>query len=226
MQVKNNCALKVDFRNAFNSIKRFFFLEVIAAWLPQLLPTAWLYYSTESNVFSNEGIAFNSEEGAQQGDHVGNYAFSVVAKFINDRLRNLTFALKQFYVANLLLIADIDTLHETIKIITEIEDLAGVKINWSKTTLHCPTDETFTRAKSLFGNSITIVKSMNVAYLRCPIGDDDFVKEHLEVKLKELSKITKSLGEMPYLHEALTLLRYCGADARVTHLQRVVDLKY
>ena len=27
---------------------------------------------------------------------------------------------------------------------------------------------------------------------------------------------------MPYLHDAWTLLRYCGADARVTHLQRVI----
>ena len=28
-----NCALKVDFRNAYNSIKRNFFLELIAAWV-------------------------------------------------------------------------------------------------------------------------------------------------------------------------------------------------
>ena len=133
-----NCALKVDFKNAFNSIRRTFFLELIAAWTPQLLPFAWLYYASESNVFSNEATAFSSEEGAQQGDHIGNWAFSVVAKFINDRLQNLDFALKQFFVDDLFLIADLDTIRKAIKIIREIEDLTGVKINHTKTTLYCP----------------------------------------------------------------------------------------
>ena len=77
-----NCALKVDFRNAYNSIKRNFFLQLIAAWVPHLFPRAWLYYSSPSKVFSNEGVEFSSEEGAQQGDHVGNHAFSMVAKFL------------------------------------------------------------------------------------------------------------------------------------------------
>ena len=110
-----NCALKVDLENAYNSIKRNFFLELIAAWLPQLLPSAWLYYSSPSKAFSNEGVEFSSEEGAQQGDHVGNIAFSMVAKFINDRMKDLEFALKLFYVDDLLLIADLETLSKALK---------------------------------------------------------------------------------------------------------------
>ena len=50
-----NCALKVDCENAFNSIKRNFFLELIAARVPQLKPFAWLWYSNPSRVFTNEG---------------------------------------------------------------------------------------------------------------------------------------------------------------------------
>ena len=59
-----NYALKIDLKNAFNSIKRSFFLELIAAWLPHLLPSAWLHYSSPSKVYSNEGVEFSSEEGA------------------------------------------------------------------------------------------------------------------------------------------------------------------
>ena len=70
-----NCALKVDFKNAFNSILRNLFLQLIAAWTPQLLPSAWLFYSSPSKVFSNEGVEFRAEEGAQQGYHLRNVHF-------------------------------------------------------------------------------------------------------------------------------------------------------
>ena len=88
--------------------------------------------------------------------------------------------------------------------------------------LYSPSSQAYQRAKSIFGEMITIENSLNILYLKCPLGDDDFVKNHLSRKLQELGKITKNLSEMPYLHEAWTLLRYCGADARVTHLQRVI----
>ena len=65
-RLNGNCALKVDFRNAYNEIKRNFFLELIASWVPQLLPSAWMWYSLPSNVYSNEGVKFSSEEGAQK----------------------------------------------------------------------------------------------------------------------------------------------------------------
>ena len=169
-----NCALKVDCENAFNSIKRNFFLELIAAWVPQLMPFAWLWYSNPSKVFSNEGIQFSSEEGAQQGDHIGNYAFSMVAKFIDDRLQELDFALKLFYVNDLLLIGNLDTLFRALKIIKELEDLTGIKINMGKTVLYCPTQEIYNKAKDMFQNSLTIKNTMNIEYLKCPIGDNDF----------------------------------------------------
>ena len=109
----------------------------------QLLPSAWLFYSSPSKAFSNEGIEFSSEEGAQQGDHVGNVSFSMVAKFINDRLKDLDFALKLFYVDDLLLISDMETLAKALKIINELEELTGIRVNFGKTVLYCPNQRTF-----------------------------------------------------------------------------------
>ena len=186
------------------------------------MPSAWLYYSSPSKVFSNEGIDISSEEGAQQGDHVGNWAFSMVAKFINDRLSCLKLALKLFYVDDLLLIGDLRTLNAAIGIFKELEELTGIQINLSKTTLYCRNEEIYTKATKVLGETISIENTMNVVYLKCPIGDDQFVRNHLEAKLLDLRRITKILGEMLYLHEAWTSLRYCGADARVNHLQRVI----
>ena len=217
-----NCALKIDFENAFNSIKRNFFLQLIAAWVPHLLPSAWLYYSSPSKVFSNEGVEFSSEEGAQQGDHVGNHAFSMVAKFIDDRLQDLNFALKLFYVDDLLLIADLETLLKALNIIHEVEELTGIKINLKKTVLHCPNKTVYKEAKRMLGEKITILCTMNTTYLKSPIGDNEFVKNHLKEKLRELKRTTYILERMPYLHEAWTLLKYCGSNAKINHLQRVI----
>ena len=220
-----NCVLKIDFKNAFNSIKRNFFLELIAAWLPQLLPSAWLFYSSPSKAYSNEGIEFSSEKGAQQGDHVGNIAFSMITKFINDQLGDLDFALKLFYVDDLLLIGNIETLTKALRIIGELEDLTGVRVNFSKTVLYCPDQENFKSAKDLFNEEIQIEHTLDIEYLKCPVGDDEFVKEYLDGKLTELKTTTKILSEMPYAHEAWTLLRFCGSNARITHLQRVLPPK-
>ena len=164
--------MKIDFRNAYNSIKRNFYLELIAAWLPQLLPSAWLFYSSTSKIFSSEGVEFSSEEGAQQGDHVGNIAFSMVAKFINDRLQDLDFALKLFYVDDLLLISDPNTLFKALKRIQDLEDMTGVRVNFGKTVLYCPDEDVYRKAKDIFGNSINIECSLNIEYLKCPVGDD------------------------------------------------------
>ena len=217
-----NCALKVDLRNAFNSIKRRFFLELIAAWLPHLLPSAWLHYSSPSTVYTNEGVKFSSEEGAQQGDHVGNQAFSMVAKYLNDRLQALNFSLKLFYVDDLILIGCPEVLIKALNIITELEDETGIKLHFKKTELYCPNKRTYEEVKQILGEKITIKNTLNLEYLKCPIGDDKFVTSYLEKKLNELKNTTRILAEMPYLREAWTLLKYCGSSARINHLQRVI----
>ena len=189
------------------------------------MPSAWMWYSLPSNGYSNEGVKFSSEEGGQQGDHLGNHSFSMVAKFLDDRLQQLEFALKQFYVDDLLLISKLETLLKALEIIEEVEDLTGLKINLGKPVLYCPNQVVYEEAKKVLGDTIKIKHSMNITYLKSPIGDDSFVKEHLDGKLAELKQITTILSEMPYLHEAWTLLKYCGSSARINHLQRVIPPK-
>ena len=134
-------SLKFDLKNAFNSIRRCLFLELIALWVPQQLPSAWLYSASPYKVFSNEGVNISLEGRAQQGDHAVNYTFSMVAKFIDGRLSCLKFALKLFYVDALLLIGDLQSLSGAINIFKELIDW---QINLSKRTLHCSNNEAYT----------------------------------------------------------------------------------
>ena len=63
-------------------------------------------------------------------------------------------------------------------------------MNLRKTVLHCPNDEIYRKARKIFNNSIKIECSMNIEYLKCPVGDDKFVRNYLKGKLSELKRTT------------------------------------
>ena len=74
--------------------------------------------------------------------------------------------------------------------------------------MYRPNIQAYKKAKQLLGEKITIKNTLNLEYLKCPIGDDEFVCKYLKKKLSELKKTTLILSKMPFLHEAWTLLKY------------------
>ena len=73
-----------------------------------------------------------------------------------------------------------------------------------------------------FATDITLHNSFNMIYLKAPIGSDEFVTKWLTNKLIELKDIVQSIAQMPYKHEAYSLLRSCSAECRVTYLMRIL----
>ena len=65
-------------------------------------------------------------------------------------------------------------------------------------------------------------RTTNMEWMRVPIGSNKFVEDQLKGKLCELQEIVDRIAGMPYKHEAFTLLRWCGAQCRVTHLCRTI----
>lgn len=68
--------LKVDFKNAFNSIERDEMLNSIKEKTPKLFPFLWQCYSSYSLLFYGDDIIL-SQVGAQQGDPLGPLSFSL-----------------------------------------------------------------------------------------------------------------------------------------------------
>ena len=121
----------------------------------------------------------------------------MLAKYLNDRLQVLDFSLKLFYVDDLILFENLETLNKATNIINNLYELTGKKLNFDKTELYCANEIVYAEAKQLLGEKITIKKTLNLEYLKCPIGDDEFVKIHLQKKFTELKKTTKIFSEMP-----------------------------
>ena len=79
--------LKIDFRNAFNTLRRDAILEAIEKHFPELLPYATSTINSSSHLQFGAFILL-SEEGAQQGDPLRPLYFCLVFKDLLESLRS------------------------------------------------------------------------------------------------------------------------------------------
>ena len=86
--------LKVDFSNAFNTIRRDKILEATEAHIPALLPFVHSVYSSPSTLLW-EGELLLSSEGIQQGDPLGPMLFCIA---IHSLVSNLESEFKVFFL--------------------------------------------------------------------------------------------------------------------------------
>lgn len=85
--------LKVDFRNAFNSLRRDKMLEAVEAYIPQLLPFVHSAYSAPSILLWNDA-QISSFEGIQQGDPLRHMLFCLT---IHELVSSLVSEFKVFF---------------------------------------------------------------------------------------------------------------------------------
>ena len=86
--------LKIDFENAFNTIRRDAFLASVKDDLPEICPFLFQCYNDPS-VLTFNGIVIKSNEGIQQGDPLGPICFSLC---IQRLISNLTPSLNVWYL--------------------------------------------------------------------------------------------------------------------------------
>ena len=77
--------VKIDFTNAFNTLRRDVVLEAVESYLPELLPYASASYSGDSDLQFGD-FSLQSQEGAQQGDPLGPLYFCLA---VHDLLSSL-----------------------------------------------------------------------------------------------------------------------------------------
>ena len=72
---QDKVVLKVDFANAFNSLRRDKILAKVQEHVPMLYPMVWQSYANPTNLYFNEEDIVRSAEGVQQGDPIGAFLF-------------------------------------------------------------------------------------------------------------------------------------------------------
>ena len=125
---KGKLLVKVDFRNAFNTMRIDSILEAVAKHLPELLPFTTSTLSGPSDLqFAN--FTLQSEEGTQQGDPLGPLYFCLE---IIERLKAMKSELVLAYLDDITLGDDAKTVLGGFLQLKESALRVGLKINRDK----------------------------------------------------------------------------------------------
>ena len=161
----------------------------------------------------------------QQGCPLASTAFALVIKLFVDQLTHSGLSAKMFFHDDGFLRRTPEALAWAAEFFDKMKPISGLKMKWVKTECHAPGVEVARRCRSLLPKEVVFHDCMDFKFLKAPSGSDDFVIGNLKVKLEELRSQITLISKIPFLHKALTLLKYCTSICKVNHWLRTVPPK-
>lgn len=215
----NKVILKVDYKNAFNAIRRDLVLTAVSRNFPQLFPFAWQCYSECSYLIFGSQI-ISSSEGVQQGDPLGPFLFSLA---INETIKSLSSEFNSWYLDDGILAGNPITVLNDLKFLLAQEDNLGLQINPAKCELFilCSDDNTRQLNINAFRSiapEITLKESTHLQLLGSPIGHSARVKV-LDDKVIALQSMHDKIKHID-AHDAFFLLKNCLSFPKVLYVLR------
>ena len=211
---RGQALLKIDFTNAFNTLRRDEMLNVIYNELPEL------YTYIHSCYFGETFLRFGQftlllDEGPQQGDPLGTLLFCSAALSL---VKHMKSEFNCWYMDDGIiggtaeqLLADFNT------IVVEGRKL-GLVVNVPKCELITDNNDVIEKFKSV-APDIKHVKTSAAMLLGAPIGDEQIIDEVLIAKLHELQRLSQRLLHLNS-QDALFLLKNCFSIPKMTYTLR------
>ena len=205
---KNLIAIKLDMRNAFNSIRRDHILEVCLRRTPSVYPLAYSAYACPSVLLAS-GNVLESQTGVQQGDPLGPLLFALG---VDDIAKSITSPFNVWYLDDATLGGPPLTVIRDLTNILPALDRIGLEINPSKCELiniSC-NQVTFAEASESIKQLLHSVKDVSIDELELlgsPISPAA-VCHSLSTKRSQLESLTDKLLLLDS-HPAMFLLSKC-----------------
>ena len=219
------CALLVDYRNAFNELKRGAIFEGVCELCPYLLKVFRWGYGGKSPLYLGNGtVVCHSGTGVRQGDPLGPLFFAVgIQSMVQQLHRKFPAIHGLFYLDDGTLVGPRSALSAAFRWLEVEGDKIGLKANRAKTVLWDTTSQaaTFENIK---------VERSGVKLLGGPLGGDlevalegvdasrGFVETFVATHLKKRAESLDALAHIP-TNTAFILLRAC-INARPGYLMR------
>lgn len=200
--------LKLDFENAFNSIRRDHVAQCFARHAPELLPFYKMCYEKDSLLFFGSDFMLDSAEGFQQGDPLAVFGFCLG---INECIRKIK---SRFICAYIDDVSMADhwrvVVNDLISFKSQCESI-GLKLNDPKSELcivreDIPSEEIIREFRSVCP-SISITDTTDLTLLGSPIGDNA-LSAVMEEKLASTSQLCNRV-KLLRRHDAFYLLKNC-----------------
>ena len=206
--------LKIDFRNAFNTLRRDSILEAVARYFPELLPFTLSTTGHTSNLQFGDYL-LHSAEGAQQGDPLGPLYFCLAFKELLESVRS---ELVLGYLDDVAMGGEAMCLLKDFLNLEAAGKKIGLELNRSKCEVIGHTVETRAMFTS-YGINLPETSASEVIFLGAPLLAGPHLDSVLERKRLELQRLSKRLELMPS-HDCLYLLRNVLTAPRMMYLLR------
>ena len=204
--------LKIDFKNAFNTIRRDVVLGEMKNQAPCLFPFTWQLYSSNTNLFYGDHV-IASAEGMQQGDPLGPLGFSLA---INGLITKLKSDLNCWYLDDGCLLGSFQDVQDDFNAILRNQDSFGLAINSSKCEIFDPfslrSDDS-----NVFENA-RVLSTANASLLGSPLFFDSAKCLFLE-KLQQMKTFVQRLIDLDS-HYAFYLLKNCFSLPKFLYILR------
>lgn len=210
----NQCLLKIDFQNAFNSVQRGAFLAETQKHLPQIHNYSVCAYELESALLFGPHT-IHSCTGVQQGDPIGPLLFSMA---INPIITKLSLPLNVWYLDDGVIGGCAKDVITAFNYLIEHCNEIGLSINMSKCEFLSSNSNDNDNFLAIFPH----VKKCNPSsseLLGIPLGGPGEISKHVEKLVQMLQKIEDKLMLIPQ-HIAYFLLIKCLWLPKITYLIR------
>lgn len=210
---QGDIVVKLDFSNAFNSIRRDVMLQAVFDYAPELYKFCSLAYSRESFLKFGSFVV-SSQEGVQQGDPLGPLLFCIS---IHNILGSLSSLLSVGYLDDLTLGGSVDAVSHDVELILSEGPKLGLCLNVDKCELICLHSPLLDLPDCL--SNFARTEMVNATLLGAPLfvgkALDDTWANQCDVLSHALARLSLVCS-----HDALLLLRACFSSPKVLHLLR------
>ena len=209
----DHALVKLDFCNAFNSVRRDRMLEAVRDLAPAIYPLVYSAYSSPSNLHWGE-TTIKSASGVQQGDPLGPLLFCLS---IHHLCAGLKSAFSVMYLDDVTIGGAMDDILHDLAVIKEAEQI-GLTLNNAKSEIICD-DATIRGILICSLPGAQVVQPQKATLLGSPLGDVGSIDFSLAEKTKALRLMSTRFTYMS-AHDSLTLLRHSFAIPRLQYLLR------
>lgn len=222
--------LKVDIKNAFNSVDRGAMLAQVKEKVPSIYKFLWQCYSQNSKLMYRNNI-LDSAVGCQQGDPLGPVIFSLAIHPIIQRLNS---KFNTWYLDDGSLGGNADIVFKDLEFLIKEFSCVGLTLNFSKCELFIDQDlpllhkiKITTQFNSLAPN-IKILDTSTLRLLGSPIFEESF-PQFIDEKLQNFKSASVRLSNI-HSHFAFTVIKHClfvpnfTYNLRCSHLWKYPDL--
>ncbi|KAL0226313.1 hypothetical protein P9112_013637 [Eukaryota sp. TZLM1-RC] len=215
---ENNFIFNLDFKNAFNSVKREVIFEVIKSDFPELSSFFYHFYGKESDLIFNS-FGLKSSSGVKQGEPLGPLLFCLaIHKTLNIIKQKYPSIKIVAYMDDISLIGSFDLLELVAQEIADSYENIGLHLNASKCLLIGSSAQDLVINDSIV--PFTNYSSDAFKFLGCWLGNVPQIQNELQVILEKMKIELDSISSLDIeKHIKFFMLKICYTG-RITHILR------